>query len=256
MFAAASVAVTSFSASVSSLYCMYCHASVPEQGGIPQQGSKVLTCQKADGMVALYWSPVISGCVIRNSAELPYLEEEERRPWGKLRLWQEFIIAFHPIYIDFVPICTRPPREETTPVDRMFTCPPDSRVLWGQKCLSDVVRLRRLVELKTNKDEQRNRSCCLNFGVVNEENETRKENFVTNKAEFNGTHVLNRSTKTKKNVLFFCRCPPGVVIHLLQQLGVCDHTWRWRPPSVCLSTGAFWRYWTARFSLMRSLKTH
>lgn len=91
---------------MSSLYCLYCRLSVPEQGGIPQQGLKLLTCQKADGIIALYWSPVISGCVIRNSTEFPYLEEEERRPWGKLRLWQEFIIAFLPIYIDFVPICT------------------------------------------------------------------------------------------------------------------------------------------------------
>lgn len=116
-----------FLASVSSLYRMYCHASVPEQGGIPQQGLKVLTCQKADGMVALYWSAVISGCVIRNSAELPYLEEEERRPWGKLRLWQEFIIAFHPIYIDFVPICARPPREEKA--RRLIWCSRARRIL-------------------------------------------------------------------------------------------------------------------------------
>lgn len=152
-----------FWASVSSLYRMYCRASVPEQGGIPQQGLKLLTCQRAGGMLALYWSPVISGCVIRNSAELPYLEEEERRPWGKLRLWQEFIIAFHPIYIDFVPICTRPPREENTAVDMMFTCPPDSLVPWGQKRSSDVVLLRRLVELKSNKDGQRNGSGCLEF---------------------------------------------------------------------------------------------
>lgn len=64
------------------------------------------TCQQTDGIIALYWSPVISGSVIRNSTEFPYLEEEERRPWGKLRLWQEFIIAIAHIYIDFVPACT------------------------------------------------------------------------------------------------------------------------------------------------------
>lgn len=148
---------------MSSLCCMYCQPSVPEQGGIPLQGLKLLPCKKADGMVALYWSPVISGCVIRNSAELPYLEEEERRPWGKLRLWQEFIIAFHPIYIDFVPICTRPQREENTPVDMMFTVPLNSQVAWGQTCSSGVVILRRLVGLKTNKDEQRNRNSSMNF---------------------------------------------------------------------------------------------
>lgn len=63
--------------------------------------------------------PVISGCVIRNSTEFPYLEEEERRPWGKLRLWQEFIIAIAPIYIDFVPAHRE---TNTCTLIWMFTC--------------------------------------------------------------------------------------------------------------------------------------
>lgn len=63
-------------------------------------------CQQTDRIIALYWSPVISGCVIRNSTEFPYLEEEERRPQGKLRLWQEFIIAIVPVYNNFVPAYT------------------------------------------------------------------------------------------------------------------------------------------------------
>lgn len=70
------------------------------------------TCQQTDGIIALYWSPVISGCVIRNSTEFPYLEEEERRPRGKLRLWQEFIIAIAPIYIDFVPAHTHTQKDK------------------------------------------------------------------------------------------------------------------------------------------------
>lgn len=82
---------------------VYRHQSVPEQGEISQQGLKLLTRQKADRLIALYRSSVISCCVIRNSAEFPYLVEEERRPWGKLGLWQEFIISIAPIYIDFVP---------------------------------------------------------------------------------------------------------------------------------------------------------
>lgn len=65
-----------------------------------------LTCQQTDRIIALYWSPVISGCVIRNSAEFPYLEEEERQPQGKLRLWQEFIIAIARVYNNFVPAHT------------------------------------------------------------------------------------------------------------------------------------------------------
>lgn len=83
-------------------YIVYSHQSVPEQGKISQQGLKLLTRQKADRIIALYRSAVISCCVIRNSAEFPYLVEEERRPWGKLGLWQEFIISIAPIYIDFV----------------------------------------------------------------------------------------------------------------------------------------------------------
>lgn len=79
------------------------------------------TCQQTDGIIALYWSPVISGCVIRNSTEFPYLEEEERRPRGKLRLWQEFIIAIAPIYIDFVPAHTHTERQ--TRALWMLTCP-------------------------------------------------------------------------------------------------------------------------------------
>lgn len=84
-------------------YIAYRHHSFPEQGEISQQGLKLLTCQKADRIIALYRSSVISRCVIRNSAEFPYPEEEERRPWGKLRLWQGFIISIAPAYIDFVP---------------------------------------------------------------------------------------------------------------------------------------------------------
>lgn len=64
-----------------------------------------LACQQTDRIIALYWGPVILGCLIRNSTEFSYLEEEERRPWGKLRLWQGFITAITSIYIGFVPAC-------------------------------------------------------------------------------------------------------------------------------------------------------
>lgn len=64
-----------------------------------------LACQQTDRFIALYWGPVILGCLIRNSTEFSYLEEEERRPWGKLRLWQGFITAIISIYIGFVAAC-------------------------------------------------------------------------------------------------------------------------------------------------------
>lgn len=80
-------------------------------------------CQQTDRIIALYWSPVISGCMIRNSTEFPYLEEEERRPRGKLRLWQEFIIAIAPIYIHFVPASRTPRKTNTCMLVGMCTCP-------------------------------------------------------------------------------------------------------------------------------------
>lgn len=85
------------------------------------------TCEQTDRIIALYWSPVISGCVIRNSTEFSYLEEEERRPRGKLRLWQECIITIAPIYIDYITLflLAHPHRETNTcTLVWMFTCPP------------------------------------------------------------------------------------------------------------------------------------
>lgn len=81
---------------------IFCSLSQNKVGFLCRDWS-CFACQQTDGIIALYQSPVISGCVIRNSTEFPYLEEEERRPRGKLRLWQEFIIAIAPIYI--VPVC-------------------------------------------------------------------------------------------------------------------------------------------------------
>ena len=92
--------------SLYSILSLVCSLSQNKVGFLSRDWS-YFTCQQTDGIIALYRSPVISGCVIRNSTEFPYLEEEERRPWGKLRLWQEFIIGIASIYIDFVTAQTR-----------------------------------------------------------------------------------------------------------------------------------------------------
>lgn len=86
------------------------------------------TCQQTDRIIALYWSPVISGCVIKNSTEFPYLEKEER-PRGTLRLWQEFIIAFAPIYIVAAhthsqKITTTKKKKNSCAIVWMLMCPP------------------------------------------------------------------------------------------------------------------------------------
>ncbi len=52
--------------SLYSLYCLFRLLSVPEQGGIPLRELKLL---HLSANIALYWSPVISGCVIRNSTQ-------------------------------------------------------------------------------------------------------------------------------------------------------------------------------------------
>lgn len=100
---------------MSSLYSILSLVCSPSQNkvGFLSRDWSYFTCQQTDGIIALYWSPVISGCVIRNSTEFPYLEEEERRPWGKLRLWQEFY-HWRRFYLHWLRYCSHTLAERQT----------------------------------------------------------------------------------------------------------------------------------------------
>lgn len=147
---------------MSSLYRVYCHGCALQNkvgflsGGIE---TPYLSEEKADGMVALYRSSVISlsGCVIRNSAELPPIWRKKKDDPEVNSDYDRNLSLPSILFILTLFLFARVRRETgggCTPVGMMCTCPPDfSGLREVKKCSSDVVLLRRLVELiKMNKE--------------------------------------------------------------------------------------------------------
>lgn len=101
--------------SLYALYCLYYMLPVPEQGGIPPWGLTQLhlSANRQDHCFVL--EPCYLWLYDKELRRVSLSGGRKRRPQGKLRLWQEFIITIAPVYNDFVPARTRSREDKRAP---------------------------------------------------------------------------------------------------------------------------------------------